>query len=154
MIAWLRSTRGLATLLVVSLAANLFFGGMLVGQLTGQAAQESQTRRSIQAMLAPLPEAKRQLVRKELGAAMPRVREQFAALQRARATLAAEMVKPVPDSAALESSFAAVQAQATAIGGELQRAIVRAMPNLTQDERRAMVDALARRQTGGALPLP
>jgi len=154
MIAWLRSARGLATLLVVSLAVNLFLGGLLAGRLTGEVAQESQTRRSIHVMLAPLPEAKRQLVRKELGIAMPRVREQFAALQRARATLGAEMVKPVPDSAALEQSFAAVQAHSTAIGGELQRAIVRALPNLTQDERRAMVEALARRQTGGALPLP
>jgi uncharacterized membrane protein len=154
MIAWLCSVRGLATLLVVSLAVNLFLGGVLVGRLSGQVAQESQTRRSIQAMLAPLPEAKRQLVRKELGTAMPQVREQFAALQKARATLAGEMVKPVPDSAALERSFAAVQAHSTAIGGELQRAIVRAMPSLTQDERRAMVEALARRQTSGAVPLP
>lgn len=154
MIAWLRSGRGLATLLVVSLAVNLFLVGVLVGRFTGKAVEESQTRRSIQAMLAPLPEAKRQLVRKEIGVAMPRVREQFAALQTARATLAAEMVKPVPDGAALERSFATVQAHSTAIGGELQRAIVRAMPSLTQDERRAMVEALARLQTGGALPLP
>jgi uncharacterized membrane protein len=154
MIAWLCSVRGLATLLVVSLAVNLFLGGLLVGRVTGQAVQESQTRRSIQAMLAPLPEAKRQLVRKEIGTAMPRVREQFAALQNARAALAGEMVKPVLDNAALERGFAAVQAHSMAIGGELQRAIVRAMPSLTQDERRAMVEALARRQTGGALPLP
>ena len=37
MIAWLRSARGLAALLVVSLALNLFLGGMLVGRITGQA---------------------------------------------------------------------------------------------------------------------
>ena len=154
MIAWLRSTRGLATLLVVSLAANLFFGGLLVGRLTGQATQDSQTRRTIQTMLAPLPEAKRQVVRKEIGTAMPRVREQFAALQKARGALAEEMVKPVPDSAALEARFAAVQAHTSAIGSELQLAIIRALPNLTQDERRAMVEALARRQSSGAVPLP
>ena len=60
--------------------------------------QGSQTRRSIQAMLAPLPDAKRELVRREIDTAMPRVREQFAALQKARAALAEEMVKPTPDS--------------------------------------------------------
>ena len=150
MIAWLRSSRGLATLLVLSLAANLFLGGMLAGRFTGQAGQESQTRRSIQAMLAPLPDAKRELVRKEIRAAMPRVREQFAALQTARAALAEEMVKPTPDSAALERGFAEVQARTVAIGTALQQAMLRALPSLTQEDRRAMVQALARRQRAGA----
>ena len=154
MIGWLRSDRGRAALLVVSLAVNLFLGGILVGRVTGQAVLESQTRRSIQAMLAPLPEAKRELVRKEIGATMPSVRERFAALQRARASLAEEMVKPSPDSAALERGFADVQTHTTAIGTELQQAMVRALPLLTQEERHAMVQALARRQSGGALPLP
>jgi uncharacterized membrane protein len=151
-IAWLRSPRGLATLLVVSLAANLFLGGMLAGRITGQAGQESQTRRSIRAMLAPLPEAKRDLVRKEIRAVMPRVREQFAALQAARAALAEEMVKPVPDTAALERGFADVQARTAAIGATLQQAILRALPSLTQEDRRAMVQALARRERAGARP--
>ncbi len=154
MIAWLRSARGLAVLLVASLAANLFFGGVFAGHVTGQVEQESQTRRSIQAMLAPLPEAKRELVRKEIGAAMPRVREQFAALQKARAALAEEIVKPTPDSAALERGFAAVQAHTTAIGVALQQALIRALPALTQEERRALVQALAKRGSRGALPLP
>ena len=154
MIAWLCSTRGLAILLVMSLAANLFFGGLLAGRVTGQVTQDSQTRRSIQAMLAPLPEAKRELVRKEIGTVMPQVRRQFVALQKARAALAEEIVKPTPDSVALERGFAAVQAHTTAIGTELQQAMVRALPALTQDERRALVQALARRQSGGALPLP
>jgi uncharacterized membrane protein len=153
-IAWLGSRRGLTTLLVVSLAANLFLGGIMLGRFTGQVAHESQTRRTIQTMLAPLPDAKRQLVRKEIGVAMPRVREQFAELQKARAALAAEMVRPMPDSAALERGFATVQAHTAAIGGALQQAIVRALPNLSQDERRAMVDALARRRSSGAVPLP
>jgi uncharacterized membrane protein len=151
-IAWLRSPRGLATLLVVSLAANLFLGGMLAGRITGQAGQESQTRRSIRAMLAPLPEAKRDLVRKEIRAVMPRVREQFAALQAARAALAEEMVKPVPDTAALERGFADVQERTAAIGATLQQAILRALPSLTQEDRRAMVQALARRERAGARP--
>ena len=149
MIAWLRSARGLATLLALSLAANLFLGGVLAGRLTGQAVQESQTRRSIQAMLAPLPEAKRELVRKEIRAAMPRVREQFAALQAARAALAEEMVKPAPNTAALERGFADVQARTLAIGSALQQALLRALPSLTQEDRRDMVQALAKRQRAG-----
>ena len=85
---------------------------------------------------------------------MPQVRLQLAALQKVRAALAEEMVKPTPDSGALERGFAAVQTHTTEIGAELQQAIVRALPALTQEERRAMVQALARRQSGGALPLP
>ena len=154
MIGWLRDARARAALLVASLVLNLFLGGILAGRITGQAAGESQTRRSIQAMLAPLPDAKRELVRKELGAATPSVREQFAALQKARAALAEEMVKPLPDSTALERGFADVQRHTTAIGTALQQAMARALPLLTQEERRAMVQALARRQSGGALPLP
>ena len=154
MIGWLRSARGLASLLVVSLAVNLFLGGILAGRITGQAVMESQTRRSIRAMLAPLPDAKRELVRKEIATAMPRVREQVAALQKARAALAEEMVKPSLDSAALARGFNDVQTHTSAIGAELQQAMVRALPLLTQEERRAMVQALARRQSGGALPLP
>lgn len=151
MIAWLRSGRGLGTLLALSVAVNLFLAGLLAGRLTGTAIQESPTRRSIQAMLAPLPEDKRALVRREIAAEMPRVREQFAALQAARAALADDMTKPQPDAAALTRGFAEVQARTAAIGSLLQQAVLRALPSLTQEERRRMVDALARhRRSGGA----
>src|SRR5688500_17153964 len=102
-------------------------------------------------MLAPLPDAKRKVVRQEINSAMPRVRQQLAALQKARAALAEEMVRPIPDGAALERGFAAVQAHTMEIQGELQRAVMRALPALTQEERRALVRALARRQGAGGL---
>ena len=149
MIAWLRSARGLGTLLALSVAANLFLAGILAGRLTGTATQDSPTRRSIQAMLAPLPEDKRALVRREIAVEMPRVREQFAALQSARAALAEDMTKPTPDAAAITRGFAEVQARTAAIGGLLQQAVLRALPSLTQEERRAMVEALARHRRGG-----
>jgi uncharacterized membrane protein len=102
-------------------------------------------------MLAPLPDAKRKLVRQEIGSAMPRVRERLAALRKARAALGEEMIKPTPDSGALERGFAAVRLHTTEIGGELQQAILRALPALTQEERRALVRALVRRQGAGGL---
>ena len=151
MMAWLRSARGLGTLLALSVAANLFLAGILAGRLTGTATQDSPTRRSIQAMLAPLPEDKRALERREIAVEMPRVREQFAALQSARAALALDMTKPTPDAAAIARGFAEVQARTVAIGGLLQQAVLRALPSLTQEERRAMVEALARhRRSGGS----
>jgi uncharacterized membrane protein len=150
-IAWLRSTRGLTMLLAASLGANLFLGGIIAGRFTGDVTQGSPTRRSIEAMLASLPDAKRELVRQEINGALPRVREHLAALQKVRAALAEEMVKPNVDSAALERGFAAVQFHTKEMGAELQRAVIRALPALTQEERRALVGALLRRQGAGGL---
>jgi uncharacterized membrane protein len=150
MIAWLGSARVLATLLLISLGANLFLGGMILGRASGDVTQVSQTRRSIEAMLAALPDAKRELVRREIGIAMPQVQQQFSALQKAE--LAEEMIKPAPDRGALERGFAAVQTHTNSIRAELQHALMRAMPALSQGERRALVDALSRHQSGSALP--
>lgn len=144
MIAWLRSLRGLATLLAASLAANLFLGGVLAGRFSGQAAQESQTRRSMQAILALLPEDKRPLVAKEFRAAAPELRREFTALQAARAALAEELVKPAPDTAALERGFAEVRRRTTAVQAAYQQALLRTVPALTQEERRGVVKGLAR----------
>jgi uncharacterized membrane protein len=153
-IAWLGSSRGLIVLLLVSLGANLFLGGVLMGGIAGEATQGSQTRRSIHAMLAPLPTGKRELVRREFNAAMPQVRREFAALQQARAVLMEELVRPQPDNAAIERGFADVQKYTGAIRTELQQAMMRALPALTEQERRALVQALARQHSGGALPFP
>jgi hypothetical protein len=94
---------------------------------------------------------KRKLVRKAISGAMPRVRQQLAALEKGRAALAEEMVKPMPDSCALERGFAAVRLHTMEIGGALQQATMRALPALTQEERRALARALARRQGAGGL---
>jgi uncharacterized membrane protein len=137
-IAWLRSARGLAMLLAVSIAANLFLAGVLAGRFTGQAAPESQTRRGLQAILALLPEDKRPSVARQFRAAAPQLRQQFAELQAARAALAEELVKPVADSAALERGFAEVRARSTAVQAAYQQALLHAVPSLSQEERRAI----------------
>ena len=151
MMAWLQTARGLTLVLAASLGVNLFLGGIVAGRVTGDVTQGSPTRRSIEAMLAPLPDAKRKLVRQEIDSALPRVRLHLAALQKARAELAEEMVKPVPESGALERGFAVIRHHSTEIRGELQQAIVRARPALTQEERRALVRALVQRRGAGGL---
>jgi uncharacterized membrane protein len=151
-IARLGNPRVLGVLLAVSVAANLFMGGVLAGRFAGQATQGSQSKRTFEAMLAPLPEEKRALVRNELRAAMPQLRRDHAALQEARAALAAELVKPSPDPAALDRGFAEVQARSTAIQAAFQQSFKRASASLSQEERRAVVEALARRSRPRALP--
>ncbi len=154
MIDWLRSTRGLTALLVVSLGVNLFLASMVAGRITGEATQGTYTKRSIQAMLTPLPDAKREILRRELNTAMPQMRQQFAALQKARAALSEEMVKPTPDRSLLERDFLAVRTHTSAIRSELQGAMMRVLPALSQDERRALVQSLTQRQSGGGIALP
>ncbi|HLB15013.1 MAG TPA: periplasmic heavy metal sensor [Burkholderiales bacterium] len=145
MIAWLTNPKILGTLLAVSVAANLFLGGVIAGRFTGEAAQDLRAKRNVEAMLQPLPQDKRALVRKELRAAMPQVRQHFKALQEARARVAEELVKPEPDPAQLDRRFAEVQAQTTAIQAAFQQAFKRAAVSLTPEERRAVIEALKRR---------
>ncbi|MGH8681444.1 MAG: periplasmic heavy metal sensor [Burkholderiales bacterium] len=145
MISRLANPRVLGALLAVSVAANLFLGGVVAGRLTGEATQDLRAKRNVETMLQPLPQDKRALVRKELRAAMPQVRQHFTALQAARAGVAEELVKPEPDQAQLDRRFAEVRAQTTAIQAAFQQAFKRAAVSLTPEERRAVIEALRRR---------
>ena len=152
MIRRLASPKVLGAALAVSLAANLFLAGMIAGRLTGEAAQGLQALRNLDALLEPLPAAKRALVRDELRAALPGVREHHQAMQAARAELAEELVKPAPDPATMDRHFAAVQARTTAMQAALQQAFKRAAMSLTQEERRAMIEGIKRRARPQTIP--
>jgi uncharacterized membrane protein len=141
----LANPKVLGALLAVSLAVNLFLGGVVAGRFTGETTRGLQAKRNVEAMLQPLSEDKRALVRKELRAAMPQVRQHFKALQAARAGVAEELAKPEPDQAQLDRRFAEVQAQTTAIQAAFQQAFKRAAVSLTPEERRAVIEALKRR---------
>ncbi len=145
MIGRLANPKVLGALLAVSLAVNLFLGGVVAGRFTGETTRGLQAKRNVEAMLQPLSEDKRALVRKELRAAMPQVRQHFKALQAARAGVAEELAKPEPDQAQLDRRFAEVQAQTTAIQAAFQQAFKRAAVSLTPEERRAVIEALKRR---------
>jgi uncharacterized membrane protein len=154
MINWLQKNRIASALLTLSLGLNVFLLSMNVGKTISQASHDSQTRRSIQAMLEPLPPASQEIVRKEIGTVMPKVKEHFAALRNARKKLGDDMANASIGTAALELRFSEVQAHTTAIGFELQKAIARALPKLNAEDRRAIVAALAKQSNRGALPLP
>jgi uncharacterized membrane protein len=145
-IGWLANPKVLGVLLAASLGANLFLGGWLAGRLTGEA---TQGRRNLEAIVAPLPQDKRALVRKEVRGVMPEVRRNFQAMQAARAALAEELAKPELDQAAVDRHFGEVQARTTAIQSALQQAFKRAAVSLTPEERRAVIEALKRRPQRG-----
>jgi uncharacterized membrane protein len=141
-------------IVLISIGLNIFLIAMWVGRAGAQTSSDSQTRRSIQAMLAPLPSASRDLVRKEIAIVMPRVKERFSSLTRARSALAQEMTNPAISQVELEQRFSQVQEHTTAIGKELQQAMAKALPQLSLEDRQAIIKALTQQQNRGALPLP
>jgi uncharacterized membrane protein len=142
----------IAIALAVSAALNLFLGGVVAGRIGGQAAQGVQAQRNLEAALAPLPEAKRDAVRREIRRVMPEVRRDQQAVQQARAAAAAELLRPQPDGAALDRHFREVQVRTTSMQHALQQAFKRAAADLTPEERRALIEASKRRAPRAGLP--
>jgi uncharacterized membrane protein len=142
----------LGALLVLSVAANLFFGSLVLGRLTGEAAYGPQAKRSIEALLEALPAERRPILRQELRTAMPEMRRNLQAAQALRAELAKELIKPEPDPAQLDRYFSELRQRTTAMQSALQQAYKRAALQLTLEERRAVIDALKRRARPQSAP--
>lgn len=145
-------SRWVAIALAVSVALNLFLGGLIAGRLTGQATQGVQAKRNLDELLAPLPEAKRALVRREVRRVMPDVRRDLQATQRARAALAEEFARAQPDPAAIDRHFREVQTRTTSMQESLQQAFKRAAAELTPEERRTLIEAAKRRAPNARVP--
>lgn len=141
-----------ALALAASVALNLFLAGVVAGRFGGQAAQGVQAQRNLEAALAPLPEAKRDAVRRELRRVMPEVRRDQQAMQQARAAIAEELSRPQLDAAALDRHFREVQTRTTSMQHALQQAFKRAAADLTPEERRALIEASKRRAPRAGLP--
>jgi uncharacterized membrane protein len=148
-------TFSLSSMLVLfSIGLNIFLVAMWVGRASAQTSTDSQTRRSIQAMLAPLPSASRDIVRKEIAIVLPKVKEHFSSLNKAKLALSQEMSSPTISGVELERRFSKVQEHTNAIGFELQQAMAKALPQLSVEDRQAIIKALTQQQSRGALPLP
>jgi uncharacterized membrane protein len=139
----------LGAALAVSLAVNLFLGGMVAGRATGEATRGA---RNFDAILAPLPEPKRLMVRKVFRGALVEVRKDNQAAQAVRAELAAELAKPSPDPATLDRQFAELQRRTTSMQAAMQQAFKQAALELTQAERQAVIDSLTWRARPQPIP--
>ena len=149
---WFADRRVLTVALLVSIALNLFLAGIVAGRLSGQATHALQAQRQLDELLAPLPEAKRALVRRELRQAMPEIRRDLQAAQQARAALADELGRPQPDAAAIDRQFSEVRARTTAMQEAFQQAFKRAALQLSTDERRALIEAAKQRAPKAGIP--
>jgi uncharacterized membrane protein len=139
----------LGAALAASLAVNLFLGGMIAGRATGEATRGA---RNFDAILAPLAEPKRQMVRKVFRPALAEVRKDHQAAQAVRAQLAAELAKPAPDPVTLDRQFAELQRRTTSMQAALQQAFKQAAMELTPAERQAVIESLARRARPQPIP--
>jgi uncharacterized membrane protein len=148
----LANRRWLGIGLAVSIALNLFLGGIVAGRLTGQATQTLQAKRHLDEVLEPLPEAKRAAFRRELRQVMPQIRRDLQSMRQARAALAEEFLQPQPDPAAIDRHFKEVQSRTTAMQEALQQAFKRAAADLTLEERRALIETARRRAPRAGIP--
>lgn len=140
--------------LAVSITLNLFLGGLVAGRIGGKVMQGIQAQRNFDAALAPLPEVKREAVRRELRSVMSDVRRHRQAVEQARAAAAEELLRPEPDSAALDRHFHEIQVRTTSMQHALQQAWKRAAADLTPEERRLLIEPANGRAPRPWLPEP
>ncbi|MFM9889005.1 MAG: periplasmic heavy metal sensor [Burkholderiales bacterium] len=142
---WTRK-RKLGALLALSIAMNLFLVSMIAGRWVAERVPVVQAARNLEEVLAPLPAEKRAVVRNELRAVAPQIKDDFAALAAARVAMAEEFAKPTLDSTAIERHFAEIRARTNAIQAHLQGAFRRAAELLTQAERTAVLAVIRKRE--------
>lgn len=138
--------RTLRVLLALSLAVNLVAVAVVAGRFAGESVK---SRRSVQAVVAVLPEAKRDAVRRALLDVAPLMRQHALAVRALRAELDTVLAQPRLDEAALELQFAKLRQQTTATQARLQQAFRRVAVDLAPEERRALLAAIQQRPRRG-----
>ncbi len=155
-----RLTRGLAIALVVSIALNMFLGGMIAsawiarrhfqnefrpGGESGAMAGPSEMRRG----LTKLDPAARQTARRELESHRDALRQAGGDMLRARRDLQEILRQDEIDPAALDKAFAEIRRTSDAAQAETHRALADIVIQLPPDQRRRFLEAALRRGTGG-----
>lgn len=136
----------LSVALLVSIALNLFFGGVVAGRIAGNLAQVHQAARNLDEVLAPLAPDRREIVRNELRAVLPEMRRDIEALNAARDSMAAAFAQTTLNEAAIEQTFVEIRARTNALQAHLQNAFHRAGKTLTVEERRAVLQVIRARE--------
>lgn len=124
----------LGGLLALSLAANLFFGGLLLGR-TFSGARVPLAEQGVQRFLQTLPEQARPLLLTALLAHREEIRTQLRDIAAARQRIAALIVAPEPDRAQLQAAFAVLQARTADVQRLLHRVLLEAALQLPPEVR-------------------
>jgi uncharacterized membrane protein len=134
----------LGAALVVSLALNLFFGGIIVGHRLGQRGdtdwQRLPARLKIERVLNALPENDAKVMRDLFEAQRADITQRFQALQSARRTIGAALKAAPFDPAAFATAYEAMQARSQDLQAAIHGVIKAAVPQLSAEGRAAILE--------------
>ncbi|MBP6381362.1 MAG: periplasmic heavy metal sensor [Pseudomonadales bacterium] len=132
----------LGTLLAVSVAGNLFLGGILAGRLGARAMHPPLFARDFEATLRGVPEERRLEMREHMRRNAPLVREHHERKRALFDAIAAEMAREQPDRALLETQMAELRARSAAMQEALHKGFLDTTLALAPAERRKMLEAM------------
>lgn len=144
--------RVLGTLLLLSLAANLFLAGTLAGRFSAAMRLPPPMARDFEASLRALPEERREQLRSHFRAHMPEIRRQHRALRGLHEALGAELERSQPDRARLEQLLGEIRTRGATAQQALQTSFLDTVLELPASERRVVIEHLLRRS--GPRPPP
>ena len=136
----------LGTALVVSLAVNLFFGGVIAGHRLGPRGQLDQQlnparlQLGIERVARVLPEADAELLRSRFDAGRADLVQRFLALQEARRGVGQALRAEPYDAAALTAAYEAMQARSQALQAGIHDIIKAVLPQLSPAGRAAVAE--------------
>ncbi|HMV72904.1 MAG TPA: periplasmic heavy metal sensor [Pseudomonadales bacterium] len=138
----------LGTLLVVSVAGNLFLGGVLAGRVGARAMHPPAFEREVDARLGFVSWPRRLELRQRLLPPEAEMRRQHREMHALRMTLAEELAREQPRREQLEQALAALREHGLALQQQLHQRFVDTVLELPAAERRAMMDALLQSPRG------
>ena len=155
-----RLTRGLAIALVVSVALNMFLGGMIASAWIARRHFQNEFRQGgdsgamtgpfeMRRGLATLDPAARRTARQELERHRDALRQAGGEMLRARQDLQEILREDEIDPAALDKAFAEIRRTSDAAQAETHRALAAIVIELPPDQRRRFLEAALRRGPGG-----
>ena len=136
----------LGAALVVSLALNLFFFGVITGhRLSGRGGPDWQLtpdrlKVGIERVLRALPDNDAKIVRELFETQRPDITQRFLALQDARRAIGATLKAEPFDPAAFTAAYEAMQARSQELQGSIHGVIKAAIPQLSPEGRAVIVE--------------
>lgn len=134
--------RVLWMLLALSVAMNLFLGGMLSGRMGARVLHPMLFERDVEGHLGFVPRARRAELRRSLLPPEPAMRAYHREMHALRQALADELAHEPPRRQAIESGLAALRTRNMEMQQQLHQRFIDTVLTLPAAERQAMMEAL------------
>ncbi len=136
----------LGAALVVSLALNLFFGGVIAGHRLGQRGQldlqlnPARLQLGIERVARALPDADAALLRSQFDTGRADLAQRFQSLQEARRAVGQALRSEPFDAAVLTAAYEAMQARSQEMQAAIHGVVKAVLPQLSPAGRAAVAD--------------